>query len=62
MFKFLQRLKEPSTHAALATLVGVAGAVAVGQGVDPHVVAQVGVFGQAVFGLLGALLPEGTAA
>jgi hypothetical protein len=58
MFKFLQRLKEPSTHAALATLVGVAGAVAVSQGADPHVVSQVGVVGQALFGLLGAFLPE----
>ncbi|MFM0364217.1 hypothetical protein [Paraburkholderia sediminicola] len=58
MWKWLQRLKEPSTHAAMATLVGVAGAVAVGQGADPHMVAQAGLVGQAVFGLLGALLPE----
>ncbi|SKC92280.1 hypothetical protein [Paraburkholderia hospita] len=62
MVKFLQglvaRLKEPSTHASLAALAGVASAVAISNGMDAHTVAQVGVAAQASFGLLGALLPE----
>lgn len=62
MNAFLARLKEPSTHAALATLLGVAGAVAVQSGVDPHTVATAATVGQAIFGLLGAFLPEGSAA
>jgi hypothetical protein len=62
MKAFFARLKEPSTHAALATLLGVAGTIAVQSGVDPHTVATVATAGQAVFGLLGALLPEASAA
>jgi hypothetical protein len=62
MVKFLQgllaRLKEPSTHASLAALAGVAGYAAIQSGMDPHAVAQAGVAAQATFGLLGALLPE----
>lgn len=62
MVRFLQglvaRLKEPSTHASLAALAGVASAVAIGNGMDAHTVSQVGIAGSAVFGLLGALLPE----
>jgi hypothetical protein len=62
MNAFFARLKEPSTHAALATLLGVAGTVAIQSGVDAHTVATVATAGQALFGLLGAFLPEGSAA
>jgi hypothetical protein len=60
--KLFQRLKEPSTHASLAALAGVAGYMALQAGIDPQTVAQVGVAAQAGFGLLGALLPEGSGA
>jgi hypothetical protein len=58
MFAFLKRLSEPSTHAALAALVGAAGTLAVSAGADPHAVASAGLAAQAAFGLLGVFLPE----
>jgi hypothetical protein len=54
----MKRLQEPSTHAALASLAGTVGFIAVKLGADPASVAQVGIAAQAGFGLLGALLPE----
>ena len=53
------RLQEPSTHAALATLVGGAGALAVAFGADPTTVAGVGTVAQTAFGLLGVFMKEG---
>lgn len=57
--KFLQRLQEPSTHAALASLAGVAASVAVSSGADPHVVGAVGTAAASVFALLGVFMQEG---
>lgn len=56
---FFARLQEPSTHAALASLAGVASTVAVAQGADPHVVGAVGGVVSSIFALLGVFLKEG---
>ncbi|MCX5545696.1 hypothetical protein M3A49_40845 [Paraburkholderia sp. CNPSo 3076] len=61
MNAFFARLQEPSTHAALASLAGVASTVAVANGVDPHTVAAVGGVASAIFGLLGVFLGEKSA-
>ncbi|OMG73133.1 hypothetical protein [Burkholderia ubonensis] len=61
MNAFFARLQEPSTHAALAGLTGVASQVAVAFGVDPHLVATVGTAAASLFGLLGVFLSEGKA-
>ncbi|EDT42129.1 hypothetical protein BamMEX5DRAFT_2066 [Burkholderia ambifaria MEX-5] len=52
------RLQEPSTHAALAGLAGVAANLAVANGADPHVVSAWGTALAGLFGLIGVLLPE----
>ncbi|WP_028214723.1 hypothetical protein [Paraburkholderia mimosarum] len=58
--KFFQRLQEPSTHAALASLVGAAGVLAVkGFGVDPATAAGAATVAQTAFGLLGVFMKEG---
>lgn len=58
MNAFLARLQEPSTHAALASLAGVASTVAVANGADPHTVGLVGTVISAVFGLIGVFMGE----
>ncbi|WP_042301729.1 hypothetical protein [Paraburkholderia kururiensis] len=58
MGNLFARLQEPSTHAALASLAGVASTVAVAQGADPHTVGAVGGLLSAIFGLLGVFLGE----
>jgi len=59
MKAFFARLQEPSTHAALASLAGVAASVAVANGADPHIVGAVGTAATSVFALLGVFLNEG---
>ena len=56
---FFARPQEPSTHAALAGLAGIATQVAVANGADPHVVGAVGTALSSLFGLLAVFLPEG---
>jgi hypothetical protein len=58
---FFARLKEPSTHAALAGLAGLASQVAVAQGADPAIVTAVGGALSGIFGLLGVFLGEKSA-
>lgn len=58
MQSFFARLQEPSTHAALASLSGVATAVAVSQGADPHVVGLAGTVLSALFSLFGIFMGE----
>ncbi|KAB0637258.1 hypothetical protein WT29_23310 [Burkholderia stagnalis] len=59
MNAFFARLTEPSTHAALAGLAGVASQIAVQFGADPHTVATVGTAAASLFGILGVFLSEG---
>lgn len=61
MNAFFARLQEPSTHAALASLAGVASTVAVANGADPHTVGLVGGVLSGLFGLLGVFLGEKSA-
>lgn len=61
MNAFFARLQEPSTHAALAGLAGIATQVAMSNGADPHLVGAVGTALSAVFGLLGVFLGEKSA-
>lgn len=59
---FIQRLQEPSTHAALAGLSALAAQVAVSQGADPHLVGAIGTAAAGIFGALGVFMGEGKAA
>lgn len=58
MNSIFERLQEPSTHAALASLAGVASTVAVTNGADPHTVGLVGTALSALFGLIGVFMGE----
>lgn len=58
---FLARLQEPSTHAALASLSGVASTIAVSSGANPVVVGAVSATLSAIFGLLGVFMGEKSA-
>ncbi|MFX1803530.1 hypothetical protein PWR66_07740 [Paraburkholderia sp. A1RO-5] len=62
MNNFLARLQEPSTHAALASLAGVASTIAVSSGANPQVVGAVGATLSAIFGVLGVFMGEKPAA
>jgi hypothetical protein len=59
MNAFFARLKEPSTHAALAGLAGVVAQGAVVMGADPQLVGAAGTAAAGLFGLLGVLMKEG---
>jgi hypothetical protein len=56
MKAFLARLQEPSTHAALAPLVG---GMAISFGASPAIVQASAVAASAMFGLLGVVMKEG---
>lgn len=59
---FFARLKEPSTHAALAGLSAVGTQLAIANGADPHVIGAIGTAASSIFGLLGVFLGEGKSA
>jgi hypothetical protein len=58
---FLARLQEPSTHAALSSLAGIASSIAVSQGANAATVGAVGATLSAIFGLIGVFMGEKSA-